>query len=368
MKFDWKFLLKLGIGIFILYLCIYYWSAVSSFLGSLIAATLPLTAGVIIAYFVNILMSFYERHYFKKSNKTIVAKSRRPVCLTGAFLTLLAIIALLGTLVIPQVVSAATLLIEKLPGAIKTSIDYLETLENIPPEVISALEAIDWSSRINQVFDILTSGVGNIMNVVINTVTSVFSAIFNALLSIMFALYLLLSKDKLKVQIKRLSKAYLPDKIRGRAEYALSVLNSSFHRYFIGQCTEAVILGILCTLGMLILGLPYATMVGPLVAVTALVPIAGAYIGAIVGGFVIFTVSPLQALIFIIFLVILQQLEGNLIYPKVVGSQVGLPAIWVLAAVTIGGGLAGITGMLIGVPLTAAIYRFIKDDLDKREK
>ena len=145
----------------------------------------------------------------------------------------------------------------------------------------------------------------------------------------------------------------------------LEVLNDSFSRYIVGQCVEAVILGTLCTLGMLVLRLPYATMVGTLIAFTALIPVAGAYIGGAVGALMVFSVSPVKALIFLIFLVILQQVEGNLIYPRVVGSSLGLPAIWVLAAVTVGGGIMGIAGMLLGVPVAAALYRLLKEDVNK---
>ena len=147
--------------------------------------------------------------------------------------------------------------------------------------------------------------------------------------------------------------------------YVLSILNDCFRKYIVGQCTEAVILGLLCIIGMLILQLPYATMIGALIALTALIPVAGAYIGAVVGAFMILTVSPIKALIFLIFLVILQQFEGNIIYPKVVGSSLGLPGIWVLAAITVGGGIMGIFGMLIGVPIVAAIYRIVKNDVNK---
>ena len=147
----------------------------------------------------------------------------------------------------------------------------------------------------------------------------------------------------------------------------IHILDDCFHRYIVGQCTEAVILGALGSAGMVILRLPYALMVGALVAFTALIPVAGAYIGAAVGAIMILTVDPVKALIFLVFLVILQQLEGNLIYPKVVGSSMGLPGIWVLAAVTVGGGLAGILGMLLGVPLAAVVYRIIRDDVRKHE-
>ena len=161
-------------------------------------------------------------------------------------------------------------------------------------------------------------------------------------------------------------RCYLSEKIWGRVEYFLDVLNDCFHRYIVGQCTEAVILGALCAVGMGLLRLPYAMMIGALVAFTALIPVAGAYIGAGVGAFMILTVDPFKALVFIVFLVILQQLEGNLIYPKVVGSSMGLPGIWVLAAVTVGGGIAGVLGMLIGVPLAATFYRILRDDVKKR--
>lgn len=145
----------------------------------------------------------------------------------------------------------------------------------------------------------------------------------------------------------------------------LSVLNECFHKYIVGQCTEALILGGLCTLGMLILQLPYATMTGAVIAFTALIPVAGAYIGAGVGAFMILTVSPVKAIIFLIFIVILQQLEGNLIYPRVVGSSMGLPGIWVLAAVTVGGGVMGIPGMLLCVPLAAAFYKLLREDVNR---
>ena len=147
----------------------------------------------------------------------------------------------------------------------------------------------------------------------------------------------------------------------------LKVLNDCFHRYVVGQCVEAVIIGVLCMIGMFIFRFPYATMIGTLVGFTALVPIAGAYIGAVVGAFMILTVSPLQAVLFVVYLTVLQQLEGNLIYPRVVGTSLGLPGMWVLAAVTVGGGLYGILGMLIGVPLAAAAYRLLKEDVSRRE-
>lgn len=368
MKISWKTCLRVGVSAFALYLCIHFFPAIARFLGSVLGAATPLIIGGAIAYLLNILMTFYERHYFPKSQKAFVIKSRRPLCMTAAILTLVAIVSLVVGLVVPELVSCVSLLISKLPGFITFLIDKAEELHALPEDIITALEAVDWNSRIEQLFGVLTSGIGNVVNIIINTVFSVFSGIVTAFLSIIFSIYLLASKDSLKSQMTRVSRRYMRGSIYEKVTYFLRVLNDSFHRYIVGQCTEAVILGALCTLGMLILRLPYATMIGALIAFTALIPIAGAYIGAFVGAFMIFTVSPLKALVFLIFIVVLQQLEGNLIYPRVVGSSIGLPAFWVLTAVTLGGGVLGVSGMLLGVPIAATLYRIIKADVAKAEK
>ena len=160
---------------------------------------------------------------------------------------------------------------------------------------------------------------------------------------------------------------YLKPAWNEKIRYVVGIFDNSFHKFIVGQCIEAVVLGVLCIIGMTILRLPYAMMIGTLIGFTALIPVAGAYIGAGVGAFMILTVSPIQALIFLVFVVILQQLEGNLIYPKVVGSSIGLPGVWVLAAVTIGGGIMGIPGMLLGVPTVASMYQLIRNDLNKEK-
>ena len=366
LKFEWKNCLKAGISIFILYLCIYYWGSFSGLLSVALSAAMPLIIGCVIAYLINILMTFYEKHYFAGGKGSRTNRGRRPICLLLAYLTMLAIIALIIGLVVPQLVSCVKLIISELPDVLKSLSAWLKTLSFVPENFVSVLTSVDWESRIDNIIKVLTSGVGGVMDTVVKTVSSVFSGIITAFISIIFSVYLLASRDKLKNQINRLMDHYLKDSINCRIRYFLSVLNDCFHRYIVGQCTEAVILGVLCTVGMLILRLPYATMIGALVAFTALIPVAGAYIGAFVGAFMILSVSPIKALIFLVFLVILQQLEGNLIYPRVVGSSIGLPGIWVLAAVTLGGGIMGIGGMLIGVPLTAALYRIIKDDINKK--
>ena len=364
MNLTVKTCLRAGLTVFLLYLAIHYWPAVNGFLATLLGACMPLFLGCALAYVLNILMSFYERSYFPKSTNPRLIKSRRPVCLLAAILSLLAIVTLVVWLVVPELVDCVELLIAQLPGAIEKSIAYLDTVPFFSKDLINTLNSIDWQSKIGDLVNVVTSGVGNVMNVVIATVSSVISVVVTAFLAIIFALYLLISRDQLQRQSKHLLQRYLKPRHYEKLMYVLSVLNNAFHKFITGQCIEAVILGALCAIGMAILRLPYATMIGALIAFTALIPVAGAYIGAAVGAFMIATVSPMKALIFLAFLLILQQLEGNLIYPKVVGTSLGLPGIWVLAAVTVGGGVMGVVGMLLGVPLAAAAYTLIKNDLN----
>lgn len=364
-KPGWRSCAMVGISIFVLYLCITYWPVASKLLKALIGAATPVFVGCIIAYPLNILMSFYERHWFPKSNKTSAIKTRRPVCLIFAIITLLAIVALVIGLVLPQFIECIKLIINYIPVAASNVVGFLEKYHILTDKTIEYIKSIDWQAWISKVVSVFTSGIGNVVEVVFVTITSVFSGIVTALLSIIFAGYILVGKNKLGSQIDRAMKCYITDKWYKRIKYCGKIFNECFHKYIVGQCVEAVILGVLCTVGMLILQLPYAPMVGALIALTALVPVAGAYIGASVGAFLILMVSPVKAVVFIIFIIILQQLEGNLIYPKVVGSSIGLPGIWVLAAVTVGGGVMGIGGMLLGVPLVAALYKIIRNDVYK---
>ena len=367
MKLTWKTCLKVGISLFVLYLAIHYWGAVSALLTGILGAGLPLVIGGAIAYLVNILMANYERHYFPKTAKKALIKSRRPVCLTLAFLTLIAIISLVFWIILPQLGECFSVIVGGFPGFMNKAVGIISQWGVFSPETMTALNAIDWQSYIGKLVEMVTSGLGGVMDILITAVSSVFSGVVTAFLGIIFAIYLLASKERLSGQGKRILHRYLPDKINANIRYILRILDDCFHRYIVGQCTEAVILGLLCTLGMWIFRLPYAAMIGALVAFTALIPVAGAYIGAGVGAFMILTVDPMKALGFLIFIVVLQQLEGNLIYPRVVGSSMGLPGIWVLAAVTVGGGIMGIPGMLLGVPLAAAVYRILGEDVRQGE-
>lgn len=352
---------------FLLYLGIHYWPRIGSFLSTLLSAATPLFIGIVIAYVINIVMGSFEKWFFPGSKKKWIKKIRRPVSLLLAILVLSAVIALVIWLVVPQFISCIQLMIQMIPDAMTRLTDLIAEKNLLSDEVLATLKGIDWNSRMEQLLNMVTTGVTGVANILISTVTSLVSGLVTALFSLIFALYLLLGKDKIKGQTRRVLSLFLPEKAYRGVRYVWGHLNDSFRRYLIGQSTEAVILGLLCGLGMVCLRLPYAAMISALVAFTALIPIAGAYIGAFVGAFMILTVSPMKSLVFLIFLAILQQVEGNLIYPRVVGSSLGLPGIWVLLAITLGGGIAGILGMFLGVPLAAAIYRMVRDAARQKE-
>ena len=365
MEIEWNSCFKVGVSLFLLYLSVTYWPTAANAAGLVIGASMPLLIGCAIAYLVNILMRCYEGHYFIKSQNGILVKSRRPVCMAAAFLTLAAVMILIARLVIPQLWSCAEVVIAGVPAVLQSLVAFIEKYGILPENITETLTGIDWRSKISQIVQVLTSGIGSVMDILISAVTSVFSWVVSALLSVIFSIYLLSGKEKLVCQFRKLTRHYLKDTWVKKLNYVLDIANDCFRKYIVGQCTEAVIIGILCTVGMLILRLPYATMIGALVGFTALIPVAGAYIGAIVGAFMILTISPMKAVIFLVFILVLQQLEGNIIYPKIVGSSMGLPGMWVLAAVTVGGGVMGIIGMLLGVPLAATLYRLIQNDVNK---
>ena len=367
MKLTWKDSLKIFLILFGLYLGIHYWPAGVGLVKEVLGAAVPLILGCVVAYLVNILMSIYEGLYFPRTASGPLAASRRPVCMIGAFATLIAMLALIIGLIVPQLISCVKLIIAQVPGFISRTLVWIDQWDFVPDDIIARLSAIDWNSKIGQIISVLTSGIGDVMGMVVSTVSSVFSGMVKFLLSLIFSIYVLSSKETLGLQLHRVLRRYLKDAWVSKIEYVTAVIDDCFHHYIVGQCIEAVIIGVLCALGMGLLGLPYAGMIGALVGFTALIPIAGAYIGAAVGAFMILTVNPIQALVFLVFLVVLQQLEGNLIYPRVVGSSMGLPGIWVLAAVTVGGGVMGIGGMLLGVPLAAAAYRLIGEDIRRAD-
>lgn len=368
MNISWKTCFRVGVSALLLVLCVKYSDAALGGLKLLVGAVSPILLGLVLAYILNLPMSFYERHYFtKQKKKAWVGISRRPVCIVAALLTLCAIIALVVGLVMPELVECVKFIIAEIPPLIERMLESDTARAIMPDGVAAELEKIDWGSLVDSAINVIKSGIGSAFNTVVDLVSSVFSGIVTAFICIIFAVYVLANKETLLAQTQRLMKNYLRPAWLEKTRQLLSLLNSSFHKYIVGQCTEAVILGVLCMLGMLIFQFPYAAMIGALVAFMALIPVAGAFIAAAVGALMILTVSPLKALLFVVFFVVLQQLEGNLIYPKVVGKSVGLPAMWVLAAITVGGTVMGIVGMLIAVPIASVVYRLISEDMAKRE-
>lgn len=365
MKLDWKTCIRIGVTAVATYLIIHYWTGFTSILGTALQAAMPLIAGCTVAYVVNILMGFYERHLVPNSNTIWVQKCRRPVCMLLAYVSVILVIVALFSVVLPELAAAIALLIERLPGAISSALQWLD--ETLQLHEWLKVPQWDWRSTLEKGLELATEYFGGIMSSAIMVMTGVVSGVVTAFICIVFSVYLLTCKDRLRAQSLRLMRLYLGQRRTDGILRVLVTLNRSFHNYISGQCMESAILGLLCLAGMLIFRFPYAAMVSALMGFTALIPVAGAYIGAIIGAFMIFTVSPLQALLFLIFLVVLQQFEGNVIFPRVVGSSIGLPGVWVLAAVTIGGGLFGIAGMLLGVPLAATAYQLLREDMRRRE-
>ncbi|MBQ4528649.1 MAG: AI-2E family transporter [Clostridia bacterium] len=367
MHFRLKTIFQILGGIFLLYLSIYYWNSVSSVLVNLIDAIIPVVGGFSIAYVLNILMTFYERHYFPKwIDKPIVKKTRTIVCLSAAIVSFFAIIYIIIRMIVPELIHCIETLVKEIPPLVQKLIENDTVTKYVPKDVLKTLTEINWEDMISKIVNFVVDGIGTAAGAIIGVISSVISMVITVFVSIIFSIYFLLSKNKLQMQSRRLLHCYAP-KYERKILHFFSVFNDSFKKFIVGQCLEAVILGVLCMLGMMIFKFPYPQMIGAFIGFTALIPVAGAYIGAAVGAIIILTVSPMKALLFLVFIIVLQQIEGNLIYPRVVGNSIGLPAIWVLAAITIGGGLMGIVGMLIGVPICAALYRLIRENVLKRE-
>lgn len=387
MELKWKTCFRAVVTVLVIYVLINYWNSFANIAGGVLGAVIPLIVGGIMAYAVNILMSFYENIFSKisllvsknKANnntngntqkKSVISSLKRPFCMILAYFSILLIVFLIIRMVVPELIGCIELLLDKMPAAIDNTVKWAEQNFDInslvQTDIQKFLGDINIKDTIIKGVNILLSGLGGAMGIATQVVTSIISTTVTLAVAFIFSIYILYWKEKLGNQFTRLFKRYIPDKITNKIFYVLGVLNKSFKSFIIGQCTEAVILGVLCMLGMLILRLPYAVMTGCLIGFTALIPIAGAYIGAGVGALMIFTVSPVQSVIFLIYLVILQQIEGNLIYPKVVGSSIGLPGIWVLAAVTVGGGVMGIMGMLVAVPVASAIYQIVREDVNRK--
>lgn len=328
---------------------------------------MPLILGFAFALILNVPMCFFESHIWSNSQKPFLQKLRRPISYIISLILIIGILVGLISLVIPELVDAVKIIVQE-------SIEFINKLNAMDEAEIAELPLgnlflnTDWNKMFTTLQNWFKNQSGTIMNTAVGTISSFVGGIFNFIISFVFSIYILFSKETLKKQAGRLIRAWLPKNFGEWLIHAASLAIENFRNFVSGQVIEAIVLGVLCMTGMLILKIPYAPMVGALVGVTALIPVLGAFIGIIVGAFIILTVDTVKAIVFVIFILILQQIEGNLIYPKVMGSRVNLPALWILAAVTIGGGLAGSIGMLLGVPVFSTIYILLQEATENREK
>lgn len=364
---DLKKNIWLVVGLFLLFLAIRYWSNIERIVTLGLDAAVPLIIGCGMAYVINILMNFYERWYDRLFKVTVAQKVKRIVCMIFAFLSLIGIILFVVNMILPELINCVASFIGMIPAAVQWIVEFVgeEQLMNYFPFIHEGGDLSSISSQIESLITSVLNGFGGAVGSIVTAVTNVVTMVISIVIGLIFSIYVLLDKEKLGAQTKQMIRTYIPKKA-DKIFYIIDVLNQSFHSFIVGQVTEAVILGLLCIVGMTIFGFPYAVMVGVFIGFTALIPIAGAYIGAGVGVVLMLTTDPFLALKFLVFIVILQQLEGNLIYPRVVGNSIGLPGIWVLTAVTVGGGILGIGGMLLAVPLFAAGYRLIREDMARR--
>lgn len=342
-------------------------------IGTAFKIILPFILGGGIAFILNIPMSFFEEKIFRNrhlKDKKIVKKLARPVSLILTLAIVIGVVVLVMFVVIPELT--------------RTVISLGRTIQTFIPEAQKFLEEIFtdnkeigvWLADLNLDVDKLTdqavgffqNGAGNILNSTMSAIGSIVSGVTTFVIAFVFSCYVLLQKEKLNVQVKKVVYAFFPER---RSEWLFEVAglaSKAFSSFFTGQCVEALILGCMFFIVMSILNMPYTLLVSVLIAFTALIPIFGAFIGCFVGAFLILMVDPMQMVVFVVTFLILQQIEGNLIYPKVVGSSVGLPSIWVLAAVTIGGSLMGIVGMLIFIPIVSVVYTLFRASVYKHLK
>ena len=342
-------------------------------LGTMIGLVFPFILGGGIAFVLNVPMSFLERNIFGRGrlkNSRRAAKASRPVSLVLALLLVILIIMIAGFVILPELGST----VMGLGKGIETGIRNLQiwidsTFQNNSAivEWANSLE-IEPQKMVDSIMGVLQNGVNNILSSAVTVTVGIANTAMNASIAFVFACYILIQKEKLMVQAKKALFALLPEKTVKYLLHVCSLANNTFSRFVTGQCIEAVILGTMFFVAMTIFRFPYAMLVGVLIAFTALIPIFGAFIGCAISFLLILLVSPVKALLFLILFLVLQQIEGNLIYPHVVGGSVGLPSVWVLVAVTVGGSLMGVAGMLIFIPLVSVIYALFREWMYKSLK
>lgn len=329
--------------------------SVGNVFGTTMGILKPFLIAICIAFVLNIPMKFYEdkvlSHFIKKR------KTARALALILTIVSIIALFVGLVLFIIPQLVDSGSTLVKNIP-------DYIKSLEDFMAEYMTSTDLFDnlWDQILamgENLLKIVGQITGGLAMQVVNITLGVTSTIINFFMGFLIAIYILLSKEKLSLQSKKLLYAYSDVNKANKVMRIARISHEKFSKFITGQCIEAVILGGLCFVGMTIFSMPYALLVSTIIGITALVPIFGALIGTIPSAFIIFMVDPMTAVWFVVLIVVIQQIEGNLIYPMVVGNSIGLSAIWVLLAITVGSSTFGILGMLIGIPLFGVAYTII---------
>ena len=360
-----KYIAYIVIATIIVYATVRYFGTVERYILRVTNTLMPFVAGAMMAYIINILMDAYEDLLLKKfHNKKII----RTVSIVLSIFTFVLVIGLLLGLIIPQLVKIMFSIMYTNPGDIKKIIESISK-NNIVDKIADIMNIdiknIDISGYVTKLIHSVMSSVGNILMGVISKISGFFNTVISVFMAVVFAIYILVDKERIALQGDKLLRAFLPSK-RDTVIDVLSIFNKSFRNYFISQVKEAIILGVLLYIVMLIARLPYASSISILVGVTALIPVIGAYAGLFIGALMIITKSFSSMLIFIIVHTVVQQFENNIIYPRVVGSSVGLPGMWVIVAVALGGSLFGIFGVFVAVPVAASLYFILKRETLKR--
>ena len=336
-----------------------------SVIGYIVDIFSPFLLGIILAFILNVLINFVEKRIFGKikPGKTW-NKIRRPISITFGLILVVLIIVFIMYLLIPQLKNSAILFTNSLPAYKEDVINILSRFDVESTTILKVSDYLDNFSRV--ITDFIRDNSGDVITITTEVATSLVEIISKGIISIVFAIYMIAQKETLLRQLNKLMNAYLKPRFVSKINDIGSTANKTFSSFVTGQCLEALIFGVLSFVGMLIFRIPYALTIAVLLGFTALIPVFGAFIGAILGAFLIMLVSPVKAIIFIIFVIVLQQIEGNLIYPKVVGKSIGLPGIWVLLSVTVGAIVGGILGMLIATPLCSLLYSLVSNIVNEK--
>lgn len=374
MQLDKETLRKLrGLILFTLVILVGLWhfNVVLRFVGIALNILFPFLLGGAIAFVLSVPMNRIRKHLFARARAGSKAERlSSPVSLILTLLFVFALLSLVTVVVAPELGKTITTLGKTLPEKVPVLLRQTERLFTDYAEITDYIneisDTLNWEEILNQLVTFFRVGANTMLDSTISVATGIVSGVGTFLIAFVFACYILLQQSFLKKQMRRLLFAYLKKPHAEKALEISALTYRTFSNFLTGQCLEAVILGTMFFAAMTLLRFPFAVLVGVLIAFTALIPIFGAFIGCAVGTFLILTVNPSQALAFIVLFLVLQQIEGNLIYPKVVGSSVGLPAIWVLVAVTLGGSLCGIVGMLVFIPIVSVLYTLLNEAVDKK--